>query len=154
MGKQIEISAGERFGRLEVISELNERSRGGHRLVLVKCDCQSVFAVRVSSLASGQTRSCGCLRREVTGETGKANHGENNGNWKGDDCGYIAAHQRIVNLKGNAKDHVCSEEGCGRRAYDWAYKHHWGYSTDPADYRALCRSCHKKLDIRAKRESV
>ncbi|MBS1863036.1 MAG: hypothetical protein JSS68_15145 [Actinobacteria bacterium] len=154
MGKQVQVSAGERFGRLEVISEIAERSRGGHRQFLVKCDCGNVLTVRAVRLVNGHTRSCGCLRRETTAITGRANKGEGSGNWKGDNVGYIGAHERIVAQKGSAKDHMCSEPGCSRRAYDWSYRLHEGFSTVPDDYRPLCRSCHVKLDKRAKKAAA
>lgn len=53
---------GERFGRLTVIGALGKRRE-------CRCDCGKVITVgRTSALTSGNTRSCGCLRREVLSE--------------------------------------------------------------------------------------
>lgn len=51
---------GHRFGRLTVVSVGGYD--GNKRLVLVACDCGSGFDVRVESLYSGNTISCGCAR--------------------------------------------------------------------------------------------
>lgn len=59
---------GERFGRLVVI-EANGKSRK------CKCDCGSIITVcRTSALTSGNTQSCGCLRKEITGNN-RRKHG-------------------------------------------------------------------------------
>lgn len=50
---------GKRFGRLTVIQEIKE----GRKIVfcLCLCDCGKIKKVRVASIKSGQTKSCGCL---------------------------------------------------------------------------------------------
>ena len=56
--------AGRRFGRLTVIAVSDERRRG--RLMWdCLCDCGATKQVETHLLRSGQTRSCGCLRRDV-----------------------------------------------------------------------------------------
>lgn len=55
------IDPGDRFGLL-VVREQAE-SRNGMRRFVCKCDCGSVANVRANLLRSGQTRSCGCLRK-------------------------------------------------------------------------------------------
>jgi hypothetical protein len=57
--------AGQRFGRLTVISEAPRRGR--YRIWLCRCDCGSEKPVWQSALRAGITRSCGCLYREVIG---------------------------------------------------------------------------------------
>ena len=47
---------------------LNKR---GQALYLYECDCGEEYAGRVDNVMSGNTRSCGCLRRETTAEKWK-----------------------------------------------------------------------------------
>lgn len=61
---------GMRYGRLTVIEEA-ERSPSGRR-VRCKCDCEAETIARVASLAAGDTRSCGCLARELAGQRSAA----------------------------------------------------------------------------------
>lgn len=53
---------GLRFGRLLVSGPSVADSRP--RRVPVKCDCGEALVVTVASLRSGDTRSCGCLKRD------------------------------------------------------------------------------------------
>ena len=54
---------GHRFGRLVVIREAG-RSKDGKVLWLCKCDCGGEVVVTSDNLRSGNTQSCGCLKRE------------------------------------------------------------------------------------------
>lgn len=54
---------GRTFGRLTVLSRA-ENGKGGKSRWLCKCRCGNECIVHSSSLVSGNTRSCGCLRRE------------------------------------------------------------------------------------------
>lgn len=63
MGKRIDLT-GQRFGRLVVVRYAG-RSRGKKNLWLCKCDCGNEKIVSVDKLHSGNTKSCGCLQREV-----------------------------------------------------------------------------------------
>lgn len=58
---------GQRFGRLRVI-ELASVDRHGKRRYLCQCDCGNETVVLTSSLHSGETQSCGCLRSELNGQ--------------------------------------------------------------------------------------
>src|SRR3990167_3487865 len=55
---------GKRFGRLRVTSKAPLRNRVTRFNCL--CDCGNSVVVSTSKLATGWTRSCGCLRREAT----------------------------------------------------------------------------------------
>lgn len=59
---------GKRFGRLVVIGEDTTYPDPHHRHVWCECDCGNTKTISISSLRTGQTRSCGCLRREVARE--------------------------------------------------------------------------------------
>lgn len=60
---------GARFGRLLVTHRLE--NDGSARVWLTKCDCGSTKAVRARALLCGETKSCGCLRRETSAQTGR-----------------------------------------------------------------------------------
>lgn len=79
------------------------------------------------------------------------------GNWKGDEAGYSAVHERLNRTRGKASGFPCAH--CGKPAVDWAYdnadpnpkfgvRHGYrlAYSTDPERYLPLCRLCHSKHD--------
>ncbi len=58
---------GQRFGRLSVIHEAG-RTAGRKSLWLCQCDCGGTTITDTSKLKSGNTRSCGCLHRDVARE--------------------------------------------------------------------------------------
>ena len=58
------VEVGQRFGRLTVVEpDLRKKAQ---RAVLCRCDCGTETIVQLSSLRHGLSRSCGCLRREVS----------------------------------------------------------------------------------------
>lgn len=68
---------GKRFGRLVVVGEGEiyvSPSGKRERTWCCKCDCGNEVCLRISNLRNN-TRSCGCLRKEVTSERYKT-HGE------------------------------------------------------------------------------
>lgn len=56
---------GERFGRWLVLSRAGSNPRGKSAW-LCRCDCGTERIVSLPSLRSGDSRSCGCLNREVS----------------------------------------------------------------------------------------
>jgi len=58
--------AGVKFGRLTAIGIAFRKNGAIHWQC--KCDCGNEPAVRGRDLTSGDTRSCGCLRRDVARE--------------------------------------------------------------------------------------
>jgi hypothetical protein len=54
---------GKRYGRLIVIG-LSPKKSGRKSYWACKCDCGNTLAVRGDMLKNGNTRSCGCLKRE------------------------------------------------------------------------------------------
>lgn len=74
--KKIDV-IGQRFGRLIVEGEgtpLISPSRS-HRTMRVLCDCGNRKEVRLSTLTNGKTTSCGCYRKEATGNFARS-HGQ------------------------------------------------------------------------------
>ena len=68
IGKFIDLT-GQRFGRLTVIGRTDDYvSPKGHKLVrwLCECDCGNKSCVTTSSLKKGESKSCGCLNREIS----------------------------------------------------------------------------------------
>jgi hypothetical protein len=61
---------GLRFGRLTVIG-FSHMGPCYHSHFKCACDCGNTVIVQSSSLQTGITRSCGCLRRETASVTGK-----------------------------------------------------------------------------------
>jgi hypothetical protein len=67
MGKIIDI-VGHRYGRLTVVEFVSRHpSRPASSLWRCSCDCGGERYLRKSELNRGHIRSCGCLRREITG---------------------------------------------------------------------------------------
>lgn len=56
-----------KYGRWTVVAD-NGWSENGHKLLLCRCECGTEKVVQKSNLESGRSRSCGCLRREVSTE--------------------------------------------------------------------------------------
>ena len=62
MGKRLDIQEGERYNKLTIINEVDQR--GGRRF-LCQCDCGEYTEVLLGNLRSGAINSCGCLATEV-----------------------------------------------------------------------------------------
>ena len=61
--REIAISAGERFGRLVILQEV-ERTKKYHRRFECQCDCGKICQTNLSELRGGHTTSCGCWMRQ------------------------------------------------------------------------------------------
>jgi hypothetical protein len=69
-GQSQAVVPGEVFGRLTVLREVSHEADRGNRIermVEARCNCGEVKVYPWRSLRTGNTRSCGCLRREVSG---------------------------------------------------------------------------------------
>lgn len=75
MAKRLEVKTGDRYGRLTILKEVNpyvSPSGNKTRKFLCQCDCNSEpFEVFLNSLRNGDTKSCGCVRKEKAKETHK-----------------------------------------------------------------------------------
>ncbi len=76
MPKAIDLT-GRTFGRLTAI-EMSEHQHRATRSWRCKCKCGSEIIVSGQELRRGDTKSCGCLRRDVTKVRGRSNerHGD------------------------------------------------------------------------------
>lgn len=77
MSKPINLR-GRRFGRLLVLRRDGSNS-GGACLWICRCVCGNKKTVTRNNLQTGNTKSCGCFRREETGRRGRLHikHGHN-----------------------------------------------------------------------------
>lgn len=68
---------GRRFGRLTVIERAGTAGADGQRRPtwLCQCDCGNKAIVIGANLRYGMTKSCGCLRREVSAANGRKMEG-------------------------------------------------------------------------------
>jgi hypothetical protein len=64
---------GKRFGRLVVQTRVTTTNPAKYR-ALCLCDCGNTKTVLIDKLKTGNTKSCGCLRREI-GKTKNRTHG-------------------------------------------------------------------------------
>lgn len=80
--EKIQLETGMKFGRLTILKEVKPitqktLSNGGktyvskHKVFLCVCDCGNEKEIRASTLLSGATQSCGCLRSKKSSENGK-----------------------------------------------------------------------------------
>ena len=70
---------GMRFGRL-LVQELGpNRTKDGHLQWLCLCDCENTKLIKSENLSGGTTRSCGCLRSEVSSATAKITNAKQKG---------------------------------------------------------------------------
>lgn len=56
----------QRFGRLIALEPTKLRSNKGNIIWKCQCDCGNIVNVRKDLLLNGHTKSCGCLKREVS----------------------------------------------------------------------------------------
>ena len=61
--KRIEIIAGDKFGRLTIIKEVEPK--GNFRYFQCKCECGTIRDFKIYRLTNGITVSCGCFGKEL-----------------------------------------------------------------------------------------
>ena len=70
MGRPAIDLTGQRFGRLVVLQRVGN-TNDGHAKWLCQCDCGNTTEVASNVLKKGNTKSCGCLNKEVASEKAK-----------------------------------------------------------------------------------
>ena len=68
---------GQRFGRLTVIERSYAKTNQTNARWICRCDCGGVTSALGTTLRRGETKSCGCLRKELSKEI-LTKHGESN----------------------------------------------------------------------------
>lgn len=101
------LNGGEKYGRLVIIREADPvfRSRTGGgcravRRVICRCVCGNEVTVFLSNLRRGQTKSCGCLRREIT-SSNRMTHGETIGKMSSEYATWKSMRARCQNPNDN-----------------------------------------------------
>ena len=79
---------GERYGRLLVLKrDFTKCNKSRHTFWICKCDCGETVSINETSLQNGDTKSCGCLNRELASKrsyiTFKDQKKEKHPRWKG-----------------------------------------------------------------------
>ena len=79
---------GRTFGRLTVLAPVDLKLDHGKTLYECRCECGKTIITRRDSLLSGDTKSCGCLKNDITTERApkmravNLKHGTNTGRIK------------------------------------------------------------------------
>lgn len=148
--------AGRRYGRLLVLERgPSIRTPAGNPAVqwFCRCDCGATVLIRSGQFNSGKTTSCGCRKAEAVAARNRTA--------MRDIVTYTAAHYRVYEARGRAKNYACVD--CGANALDWSYDGsdpdelhedrpvsggttRATYSLDVTRYVPRCRSCHCKFD--------
>lgn len=122
-GRGIDLT-GQRFGRLTVLEKSLER-RGRSFTWVCQCDCGMItHPIRTSYLLSGKTRSCGCLRNDITKQR-SVKHGLCStrlyGVWSGMKRRCLNPNCEKYKSYGGRGIQVCDEWICNFQAfYTWA----------------------------------
>ena len=122
---------GQPFGRLVVIREYG-RSKDRQIMWLCKCDCGAETVVTSSHLRSGNTQSCGCLRREQIASLNKT-HGCAKKTWYKVYCNMM---ERCGHLEGASERNLRNYRDRGITVCelwqkspldfgDWLFAHGW-----------------------------
>lgn len=64
---RINLTPGKKFGRLTPVSDTGVRTRHHQPLWIFSCDCGALRIINLYNVRWGGSRSCGCLRKEITG---------------------------------------------------------------------------------------
>ena len=89
---------GEKFGRLTIVAKQAGKSADGRTLYLCKCECGNTLLVPANRLKNGNTKSCGCLKRDK-GIEANTTHG--------------LSKTRLYRIWGSMIDR-CERKGCER----------------------------------------
>ncbi len=135
---------GKKFGRLTVVKLTNKT---GASRWLCKCDCGKEIILKGSYLISGDTKSCGCFKKEKMS-------GENNLKWRGGITPENvkirhSIEYRLWRESVFARDNWTCQK-CGQRGWN-LYAHHIKSFADFPELRfsidngvTLCMKCHEK----------
>jgi len=115
------------FGRLSVTSKTEERDGTGSILWECTCDCGSTVRVTSPSLLRGNTKSCGCLRKEkFHNRKHGLSHHKLYGVWEGMIQRCYNPRNKKYALYGARGIGVCSEWRQNFQAfYDWAVQNRY-----------------------------
>lgn len=96
MGRPLIDLTGQTFGRLKIIQQAGF-NRSHEALWLCICSCQSELKVSGNNLRSGNSQSCGCLKREVLGVASITHGHTRNKRWSPEYRTWVAMMARCRN---------------------------------------------------------
>lgn len=100
---------GDTFGRLTVIKEVEPHERkdkkGTRRFFLCQCECGKEKVICLDRLINGNTKSCGCLRKELSAEKRRKN-------LVGQNFGLLTVVKRVGKGRNGLSEWLCKCE-CG-----------------------------------------
>ena len=134
MGK-LKNMTGQRVGRLTVLDRDCLGMRGGHARWICRCDCGNMVSVLGESLRIGETKSCGCFKKEVTSTRSRVDNAKHRETGTRMHKIWVAMKQRCYNEKdihyndyGKRGISVCEEWLDNYEAFrDWSLKN--GYDS-------------------------
>lgn len=130
---------GRTFGRLEVVSFVGKK--GKHKQWKCHCVCGNFKIVSESNLVTGNTRSCGCLRKENWNRIQRRKLGKTNPNYK-HGLSHSRTHVIWTGMKQrcgnpNATEYSCyggrGIKVCEEWAKDFRVFHEWAIKNGYAD---------------------
>lgn len=131
------------FGRLEVIKALSVTKRR-NVLWLCKCSCGNYCETITPYLINGDTKSCGCLKRELVGSASP--------HWKGGAKGGYCRVWRTKEFKDYVKErdnNKCQNPYCFN-SDNVLHIHHIDYdkkNCSPYNLITVCRACNSRANI-------
>ena len=145
---------GQKFGRLIVLKDSGKRYNG-NVIWECLCDCGKTCFVQSRNLRTGNTKSCGCLHKEIASNMCQSEVGEKSRAWKG-------GVSPIRNLDMNRLEYKewrtqvferdtyicqkCKQTGGTLNAHHIeAYNNNPGLRTEIANGITLCKECHKNF---------
>lgn len=149
MGRQVKDLTGGVFERL-IAREHKGFDKGGRALWECLCECGNTAIVASGHLLSGDTKSCGCLQKEIVA----ARKGSLNPSWKG---GVTPENQCIRNsseftfwrkavfARDNYTCQSCNQRGGRLQAHHIkSFSEYKELRFDPNNGQTLCADCHGK----------
>lgn len=141
---------GKKFSKLTAI-KFDHYERNLCKYWVFKCDCGKSKIIKMSSVTTGATKSCGCSMKEFNRIK---NSGENSPSWQGGKSYEIYPKDWTDILKLSIRDrdkHIC--QICGKNPKDTGTLnvHHIDYNKkncDPQNLISLCRKCHTKTNYK------
>ncbi len=153
----------QKFGKLTVIKDTEKRDKKGLVIWLCKCDCGNFCEVRSDNLKTGNSKSCGCLKKEKLKENLLSFHRDRKHFVKVDHteeeiAQYLKSRGRELDfkwlnlskkLRKSAKCSICGTKENLVVHHMNNYKDYPEQRYDEENLIVLCRSCHSKYHVNA-----
>lgn len=149
MGRNCKDETGNRYGRLTVIERAPVTDKKGRAYWRCVCDCGNERIVVGESLRHGNTKSCGCLRREKLAEPRKIRGRAKKKDETGNRYGRLLVIRRSSSSRAGSK-WLCKCD-CGKYTEVYGCALRSGNTTSCGCYRrerqALARGSNEKQEV-------